>query len=163
MAQDKSDTNANADAKRLLVVYHSQSGRNERLAYAAAEAAAAEGVELRLLRAMEASCKDIIWCDGLLLCTPENFGALSGGIKDFLDRCFYPAIDRELIRPYGLIICSGNDGSNAQRQMAKIAKGMMLKPVAETYICHGDPTDANVDDVRELGQAMAAGLEMGVF
>ncbi|NKI16977.1 NAD(P)H-dependent oxidoreductase [Spongiibacter sp. KMU-166] len=156
-------TQDNTESKKLLVVYHSQSGRNERLAYAAAAAATEEGVQIRLLRAMEASCKDLIWCDGVLLCTPENFGALSGGIKDFLDRCFYPAIDRNLVRPYALMVCSGNDGSNAVRQLEKIAKGMGLKPVAEPYVCHGRPNDAHLAAARELGQALAAGLELGVF
>ena len=78
----------------LLIVYHSQSGRNLRLAYAAARCAEAAGASVRLLRASEAGSRDVIWAEALLLVFPENFGQLPGALKDFLDRSFYPACAR---------------------------------------------------------------------
>ena len=94
--------------KRLLIVYHTQSGSTERLAYAAAEGAGREaGVELRLLRAMEAGARDLRWGDALLLASPENFGFLAGGMKGFLARSLYavlaaqPQPAREVLPPDG--------------------------------------------------------------
>ncbi|WP_373078515.1 flavodoxin family protein [Zhongshania sp.] len=151
--------------KHLLIVYHSQSGRNERLAYAARAAAlAAESeVDVRLLRAAEAGTRDVIWCDGLLLFMPENFGAIAGGMKDFFDRSYYPVLARELIRPYGVCICTGNDGSNALRQWERIAKGFGWRMVADPVVCFGDPSAEAFRHAEDLGAALAVGLVLGVF
>ncbi len=150
-------------AEKLLIVYHSQSGRNEILAYAAAAAAREAGGEVVLRRAAEAGTRDLLWCEGLLLFTPENFGALPGGTKDFLDRCFYPANARELLRPYAVYLCTGNDGSGALRALQAIARGLKLKAVADPVICRGAPAAADIDAARELAEALVAGLEMGIF
>ena len=153
-----------ARPKHLLIVYHSQSGRNERLAYAAKVAAEAESdVELRLLRAAEAGTRDIMWCAGVLLFMPENLGALAGGMKDFFDRTFYPTLARELVRPYGVFICTGNDGSNALRQWERIAKGYAWRSVTEPVVCCGEPSTAEFGQAEELGAGFAAGLKLGIF
>jgi len=156
---------SDSESKHLLIVYHSQSGRNERLAYAAQAAAlAAEpSVQLRLLRAAEAGTRDIMWCDGILFFMPENFGSLAGGMKDFYDRTFYPVIARELHRPYGVFMCTGNDGSNALRQFEKIAKGYAWRCVSEPVICCGEPGPRAFEQAEELGAGFAAGLELGIF
>ncbi len=150
--------------KKLLVVYHSQSGTNERLVAAAAQAATQEeGVEVRLRRAMAASVDDLLWCDGVIFCTPENLGYLAGGMKDFFDRTFYPAEPHQLNLPYMVIIGTGNDGSNALRQLQRIMTGYRFRQVAEALIIRGLPGDEDVERARELGLTMAAGLAMGIF
>lgn len=155
---------ADSQTKHLLIVYHSQSGRNERLAYAASASAAAEsGVEVRLLRAAEAGTRDIIWCDGVLLFMPENFGALAGGMKDFFDRTFYPTLELELVRPYGVFICTGNDGTAALNQWQRIAKGYAWRCVTEPVVCFGEPNANAFQQAEELGAGFAAGLVLGVF
>ena len=84
--------------KHLLLIWHSQSGRTRSLAEAAAEGirALAGEVELRMLRAAEAGLDDLLWAHGLLLATPENFGYMSGALKDFMDRTYYPAAGKTL-------------------------------------------------------------------
>lgn len=151
--------------KNLLIVYHSQSGRNGSLAYAAAAAAreTEPDIDVRVLRAAEAGTRDLAWCDGVLLFFPENFGAIAGGMKDFFDRTFYPAIDRQILRPYGVFICSGNDGSNALRQFERIAKGYSWRCVSEPIITLGRPDAEVIDKATELGAAFAAGLNIGIF
>ena len=53
-------------------------------------------VEVRARGALEATAEDLLWCDGFILGTPENFGYMSGALKYFLDRVFYEAVDRTL-------------------------------------------------------------------
>lgn len=155
-----------SDEVRLLIVYHSQSGRNARLAYRARDAAlnvGVSGLEVRLRRAAEAGTRDLAWCQGVLLFTPEYAGFLPGGIKEFFDRTLYPAIDREISRPYGVFICSGNDGNNAVNQWRRLAKAYPFKEVCEPTVCHGEPSGAHFQQAEELGEAFATGLDMGVY
>lgn len=150
--------------KRLLIVYHSQSGSTERLARSATRGARREeGVEVRLLRAAEAGAADLAWCDALLLATPENFGYASGALKEFLDRTFYAASAQQLNRAYALLISAGNDGSGAVRQLTRILRGYPLREVAEPLIVRGEPSTTDLESAGDAGQAMAAGLQLGIF
>lgn len=162
--------------KTLLIVYHSMTGGTRQMAEAAQAGAAEEGgVAVRLLHATQAGPDDVLGADGYLFATPENLAAISGQLKDFFDRCYYPALDRINGRPYACLICAGSDGQNAVRQIERIATGWRLKPVAEPIIVctHAQtpeailaPKQIGADDLercRVLGQAMATGLALGVF
>lgn len=151
--------------KRLLLIWHSQSGHTQRLAEAAAQGARelAGEVELRMLRAGQADLDDLLWAQGLLLATPENFGYMSGALKDFFDRTYYPAEGRTVGLPYALIVGCDNDGSGAVRAVERIATGYGWRAVAEALISRGGSPPEALARAHELGQALAAGLAMGVF
>lgn len=164
-------------SKTLLIVYHSMTGGTRQMAEAARDGAAAEGqgVQVRLLHACEAGPDDVLSADGYLFATPENLAAISGQLKDFFDRSYYAALDHLNGRPYACLICAGSDGQNAARQIARIATGWRLKPVAEPLIIctHAQTTEAilapkriasaELEQCRALGEAMGAGLALGVF
>ena len=151
-------------SKRLLLVYHSQSGASFRLAAAARAGALLEsGVELLWRRAWDAGMADLRAADGILLAAPENSASITGAMKDFLDRTFYPAQDNPPHCPYGLIISAGNDGSGAARQLERILRGYPMKPAAPPLICRGDPAPEHLSAAQDLGQALAAGLAMGIY
>jgi multimeric flavodoxin WrbA len=148
----------------VLIVYHSQSGSSAALARAALRGVRAEAdVGVSLKRAWDACTDDLIRADGLLLVAAENSGALSGTMKDFLDRTFYPAIERELVLPYALLLSAGNDGRGAQGQAQRILSGYPFPPAMEPLIVRGEPDQAQLKLCNELGQAFAAGLSMGIF
>ena len=162
--------------KTLLIVYHSLTGGTRQMAEAARDGAGAEpAVAVRLLHAAQAGPEDMLAADGYLFATPENLAAISGQMKDFFDRCYYPVLDRINGRPYASLICAGSDGQNAARQMARIATGWRLKMVAEPLIVctHAQTPEAilapkhigaaDLEQCRALGEALAAGLALGVF
>lgn len=152
--------------KHLLIVYHSQTGHTEAMAEAVLRGASSgevDGVETRMLRAADAGPQDLLWSDALILGTPENFGYMSGAMKDFLDRTYYPCEGKVESLPYAVFISAGNDGRGALASLQRIAKGYPLRAVQEPIIARGDTTDAVLAACEELGMAMAAGLEMGVF
>ncbi len=151
--------------KHLLVIYHSQSGNTERLMQAVCEGISAEAgsVELRCKRAFDGELEDLLWCDGVMFGTPENFGYMSGALKDFYDRTFYPAEPYELNRPYALFISAGNDGTGAVRECDRILKGYPMKKVMEPLIVRKEITQEDLEAAREFGQTMACGLGMGIF
>jgi multimeric flavodoxin WrbA len=152
--------------RHLLIVYHTQSGNTGKLATAAADGARdpmVEAVEVRLLRAADAGPNDLLWAHGLLLGTPENFGYMSGGLKDFFDRTFYPVEGRLSPLPYAAFVSAGNDGTGALRAIRRIVGGYPFVEVQAPVIVVGPPSAEDLARCRELGLALAAGLDAGVY
>lgn len=152
--------------KRLLVVAHVPSENTARLRDAVVEGAGSaeiEGVETRALTPFEAGPADVLAADGLILGTTENLGTMSGALKDFFDRCYYPVLEKTEGLPYALYIRAGHDGTGTRRAVESIAAGLKWKAVQAPLICRGAWQERFVDDCRELGMAMAAGLEAGIF
>jgi multimeric flavodoxin WrbA len=158
----------------LLIVYHSRTGGSRQMAEAAHHAAREEA-DTVLRTAAETGPDDLLGAKGYIFCAPENLAALAGEMKEFFDRCYYEVLGRIEGRPYALMICAGSDGSNALQQTARIAQGWRLKPVQEPFIvCTHAQTreqilaektipEAELEKCRELGQALGAGLAMGLF
>lgn len=150
--------------RTLLIVYHTQSGHTGQLAAAVREGAeSTDAVEVRCLRAFDAGVADLAGCQALLLGTPENFGYMSGALKDFFDRTYYPLEGQLTGLPYAVFISAGNDGTNAVREIGRIATGYGWKEVAPARIARGEVTEADLAACRELGAAMAEGLALGIF
>lgn len=161
--------------KTLLVVWHSMTGGSEAMAGAAAAAAQAEDVSVVTKAARDTGPDDLLAADGYIFVCPENLAAIAGVMKDFFDRCYYPVLDRIEARPYATMVCAGSDGENAVRQIARIATGWRLKPVAEPVIVctHAQTPEqilapktidpAELDRCRDVARLLAAGLAMGIF
>lgn len=160
--------------KQLLIVYHSLTGGSQQMAEATHSAAAKE-ISAILKTAAKAGPEDLLQADGYIFCGPENLAAISGVMKDFFDRSYYPALGRIEGRPYAQMVCAGSDGESAARQTARIALGWRLKEVQPPLIiCTHAQTPKDIlaqktiskdhlETCRELGAAMGAGLKMGVF
>ncbi|MCB1645710.1 MAG: flavodoxin family protein [Pseudomonadales bacterium] len=151
--------------KHLLMVYHSKDGSTGRMAAAVSRGARHEDLEteFRELTAFEAGLDDLLWADGLILGTPENFGYMSGAMKDFLDRVFYPAEGKVEGLPYAIFVKAGNDGTGALTSIRRICNGFPFKEVQEPLIVAGDLTDEHLARCEEFGLYMAAGLDSSVF
>ena len=160
----------------LLIVYHSVTGGTQQMAQAAARGARrVAGLNLRLLRAQEAGADDLLSANGYLFATPENLAAMAGVMKDFFDRSYYGALGRIEGLPYALLVCAGSDGSNAVRQVERIATGWRLRKVAQSRIVctHAQTpeailapkqiTQADLLACEETGEALGSGLALGVF
>ena len=151
---------------KLLIVYHSQSGTTSKMAEAVIAGAtdpAVEGVDVRVREALDGTPEDLLWCDGFILGTPENFGYMSGALKVFLDRSFYAVVDRIDGKPYALFVRAGNDGTGAITSVQRILSGLNVREVQPPLLIAGEFNEARLEECRELGLTMAAGLEAGVF
>jgi multimeric flavodoxin WrbA len=152
--------------KRILVVYGGHTGGRT----AAMTAAISQGVmsseelvELRCLPALTAGADDLLWAQGLLIGTPEHFGYMSGAVKDFFDRTFYPVEGKVDALPYALYVTAGNDGTGAVASVERIALGYRWKCIAAPLVVRGNPTAQDLQRCQELGLMMATGLVTGIF
>lgn len=152
--------------RRLLLIWGGHTGgRTEVLCEAVISgiAESGEAIELRGRPALEAGIDDLLWCEALLIGTPEHFGYMSGAVKDFFDRTFYPAEGRTEGLPYVVFVSAGNDGAGTVASIERIATGYRWKRVAPPLVIVGAPTDAALAQARELGATVAAGLSAGIF
>jgi multimeric flavodoxin WrbA len=122
-----------------------------------------ENVDVRLMCAKDAGASDLLWANGLILGTPENFGYMSGALKDFFDRTFYKVEGKIAPLPYCVFISAGNDGGGALKSIERIANGYPLIVVQPAIICKGTPAPKDLQRCTEMGQTLAAGLEMAIF
>ncbi|MGH8686258.1 MAG: flavodoxin family protein [Burkholderiales bacterium] len=150
--------------KTLLIVYHSAGVKNAQMAEAVARGATSEdGVIVIVKRCAEAGPEDLLGADGLILGTPENFGYMSGMMKDFLERVFYACEGKVEGRPWALFVGTGLDGAGAVSSVERIVTGLRLKKVSEPIVVVKELKPEHVAALEELGQAMATGLATGIL
>jgi len=122
-----------------------------------------EGVCVKLKKAPDATLEDLLECDGIAIGTPEYFGYMSGALKDFFDRTYEKARGHVLRKPYVVFISAGNDGRGALASIEKICLGYQFKKVYDPVIAIGDIGDDDIKRCRELGNVLAAGLDLGIY
>ncbi|HET6620444.1 MAG TPA: NAD(P)H-dependent oxidoreductase [Dongiaceae bacterium] len=153
-------------AKHLLIVAHIPSPNTLRLrdaVIAGATRAEIAGVEVRPLTPFEACTDDVLWSDAVILGTTENLGYMSGALKDFFDRTYYPCLERTEGRPYALYIRGRHDGTGTRRGVETIVTGLRWRAVQAPLILRGDWQETFVAQCEELGMSMAASLEAGII
>jgi len=122
-----------------------------------------QGVAVQHYSPFETAADHVLWANAIVLGTTENFGYMSGAMKDFFDRIYFPCLDRTVALPWTLFVRAGNDGTGARSSIERIVTGLGWKRVQKPLICRGAWNDAWLADCEELGMTMAAGLEAGIF
>jgi multimeric flavodoxin WrbA len=150
----------------LLVVSHSRSGGTQRLVDAVVAGATSdeiEDVDVRSLHAIDAGVDDVEAAGAVIIGTPERFGAVSGLVKDFLERIYHPLLGTSGGKPYALVVKASTDGTGAIRDVERILKGLEWRAVRPPLLVVGDIGDEHLDAASELGMELAASLELGLF
>ena len=111
---------------------------------------------------LETGPDQVLRARGLILGTTENFGYMSGAMKDFFDRIYYPCLEETRGLPYALFIRAGQDGQGAKTSIERIVTGLGWRAVQEPLICKGEITQFE-EPCRQLGELMALGLEQEIF
>ncbi len=153
-------------AKQLLIVAHAPSENTLKLREAVLRGARhpdIEDVAVRALSPFDTGPDDVKAAQAIILGTTENLGYMSGALKDFFDRVYYPCLEETQGRPYALYIRAGHDGTGTRRAVESIVTGLRWRAVSEPLICRGAFQDSFVTDCEELGTLVAAGLDAGVF
>ena len=152
--------------RHLLVVSHSPSPNTSAMTRAVVRGASHKdltNIKVSVSPPLETGPDAVLNADGIILGTSENFGYMSGAMKDFFDRIYYPCLEETQSLPFALFIRAGSDGLGAKTSIERIIKGLAWKPVQETLICCGDWQEAFLGQCEEMGLTMAAGLDAGIF
>lgn len=155
-----------SDNRNLLVVAHAPSPNTKRLVDAVMRGAQhpdAGAVDARWVPPLQATPDDVRAADAIILGTTENLGYMSGALKDFFDRIYYPCLEQTEGLPYVLYVRAGKDGTGTKRAVDTITTGLRWKAVQEPLTCRGEWQDSFEADCEELGMYMAAGLDAQIF
>ena len=152
--------------KRLLIVAHAPSPNTLRLREAVEKGARnpdIEAVEVVVKAPLEAGPEDVLACDAIILGTTENLGYMSGALKDFFDRGYYPCLEKTQGLPFTFYIRAGHDGTGTRRAIDSITTGLRWKLIQEPLLCRGDYQPEFADQCEELGLFVAASLDAGII
>ena len=154
------------EKRHLLIVAHAPSPNTQRLRDAVLEGARhpeISNVDARWIAPLEAGPEDVLAADAVVLGTTENLGYMSGALKDFFDRSYYPCLEKTQGLPYAAYIRGRHDGTGTKRGIESITAGLRWRAVQEPLMLVGDWDEAFAEQCRDLGMAMAAGLDGGIF
>lgn len=152
--------------KNLLIVAHAPSDNTRLLRDAVLRGTNAdtiENVSARWVAPLEATPEDVLQADAIILGTTENLGYMSGALKDFFDRCYYPVLEKKQGLPCALYIRAGHDGTGTRRAIETIITGLRWNWAQDPLVLRGEWQPRFLDEVEELGLYMAAGLDSGIF
>ncbi len=152
--------------KNLLVIAHAPSPNTERMVEAVLKGArddAIENVEVIYIPPLQASADDVLIADAIILGTTENLGYMSGALKDFFDRVYYPVLEQKQGLPAAAYIRAGQDGTGTKRALESILTGLKWRWVQAPLVCRGEFDEAFLAQCEELGLTMAASLDAGVI
>lgn len=151
--------------KKLLIIAHAPSVNTQRLSDAAFKGARhpdLEQVNAVVKAPLDAGPEDVLACDAILLGTTENLGYMSGALKDFFDRSYYPVIEKKQGLPCALYIRAGHDGTGTQRAVESIVTGLRWRWVQPPLILRGEWQSSFADQVEELSMTLAFSVESGI-
>lgn len=153
-------------SKRLLIVAHAPSPNTRTLldaVIAGARSPEIDNVDVDAKGPLDTGPEDVLSAQAVILGTTENLGYMSGALKDFFDRVYYPCLEKTQGLPYALYVRAGHDGTGTRRGVETIVTGLRWRAIQEPLICRGEWREDFVEPCHNLGTLMAAGLDAGVF
>ncbi len=146
---------------RLLVVHHTPSPSTQSMLEAVVDGARTdelEGIDVVVRPALVAADVEVMEADGYVLGTPANIGYMSGAMKHFFDRIYYPCLEASQRRPYGLFVHGNSDTAGAVRAIVSITEALAWREVVEPVTVIGEVTRDDLDGLWNLGATVAASL-----
>jgi len=141
---------------RILIVYHSLGGNTRKMAQAVAEGArSVAGTEVALKTGLEGTIDDLLACDGVALGSPDYFSYMAGGLKDFLDRTYYPSQGKVDGKPAAVFGSAGGPPDKILRILEQALAWFKLKKVADSVGASGGVSAGALTACRELGRKLA--------
>ena len=139
---------------KLLIVYCSLSGNTKSAAEIVAVGATAAGAQVTIKTSAEAQPKDLLECDAVALGSYDAFSYMGGGLKDFLDRSFYPTQGQITDKPYAAFVTHGG-GGKAIGSIESVAQSFKLKKIGSAVLVKGSPDEKATSDLKALGASLA--------
>ena len=140
----------------VLIVYHSLGGNTKKMAEAVAEGAkSVSGTEVTLKTGLEANIDDLLACDAIALGSPDYFSYMAGGLKDFLDRTYYPSQGKVAGKPAVAFGSAGGPPDNILQVLDRALGWFKFKKIADSVGASGAIAPGALVSCRDLGRRLA--------
>jgi NAD(P)H-dependent FMN reductase len=152
--------------KKLLMVAHCPSENTLKLWDAVSEGVASVSLtqtEFKALSPFETNPEDVLQADAIILGTTENLAYMSGALKDFFDRCYYPCLEIKQGMPIAAFIRAGHDGTGTKKALETITMGLKWRWVQAPLILKGSYDAKFEKQCFELGATIACALDEGII
>ncbi len=148
---------------RVLIVYDSETGNTEKMAFAVAEAIKKEGCGLLIKKVDETLNEDLLNADGIIVGSPTYYGQMSAKVKAMFDKSV--KIHGRLEGKAGAAFTSsGGVASGAETTIMSILQAMLIHGmVIQGWVraghygaaAVGSPKERDEERCRELGRTVA--------
>jgi multimeric flavodoxin WrbA len=151
--------------KTLLIIHHSLGGKTQHLAADVERGARRQPDTVRVvsLAASAVDAATFLAADAVIFGCPEMLGYMSGGLKDLFDRVYDAAQEQVIGKPFAVFVTAGWDGRKAVETIEEIASSLAMRKVATSVIALREEGEAAGPRCEELGETLAAGLDLGIF
>lgn len=150
---------------KILVIYDSETGNTEKMAFAVAEGAKqVDGVNVNVKKANQTKIEDLLSADGIIMGSPTYFGQMSAKLKALIDESV--KIHGKLEGKVGAAFTSsGGTASGAETTLLSILQAMLIhgmiiqgRPNNKHYgaAAVGSPNKEELKLCRELGKRTAS-------
>ena len=143
---------------KVLVIYHSFSGKSKTLAEAAAEGARSAGAAVVIKCAAEVTIDDVASANAVLIGTPQPFQVIAGDVKSLFERLF--PVREKIVQgtPLGVFICYASDASGTLAFLEKVASRFGFRKSGEWLTIKGADIDAGIALCRQLGENLVRAI-----
>ena len=151
--------------KTLLIVFHAPSENTLAMKTALENGAkaVADQINIVCLSPFDTQPEHVLKADAIILGTTENLAYMSGALKDFFDRTYYPVLEAKQGLPTAVIIRAGQDGTGTHNALKTILTGLKWRWVQAPLICKGPWQPEFLPQCEEIGEAMAVALSEGMI
>lgn len=147
----------------LLIIANTPSANTLQLRQAVVKGAQRTELAMTELSPFEAQAEHVLKASAIILGTTANFGYMSGALKDFFERIYYPCLEQTQGLPVVLYVRAGMDGTGAVQSVERILAGLRWRLVQEPIILQGEFRPEFLQTCEELGEAVAEGVLLGIF
>jgi multimeric flavodoxin WrbA len=141
---------------KVLVVYHSLGGNTKKMAEAVGQGASSvPGTEAVVKTGLEATIDDLLECDAIALGSPDYFSYIAGGLKDFLDRTYYPSQGKVVGKAAAVFGSAGGPPDKVLGILQQALDWFKLKQVVDPVGASGGASAEAIADCRNMGRVLA--------
>lgn len=149
---------------KILIVYDTQTGHTEKMAYAVAKGAEKTGAQVTIKKATQTTPEDLLAADAIIMGSPVYFGQMTAKLKQLIDDSV--RVFRKLEgKVGGAFASSGGLASGGETTLLSIVEamlvhGMIVQGRSEDkhygVSVEGDPTVEDLADCETLGNRVTA-------
>ncbi|MBI4286972.1 MAG: hypothetical protein HY671_00920 [Chloroflexi bacterium] len=144
---------------KVLITYHTFSGKTKSFAEAAAEGVTSAGVDVVLKDAAGTLAQDVAAADAILVATPQPFKMLAGESMKLFERLWKDRAQIGEGKSLGVIVCYMNDATPTLEALKSLASHFKFTPQGDWVAASVKDLATGKNDCHRLGRQLAQAVK----